>query len=402
MASPSPLRQLAEFPWRAAGRTLGARLAQDRLPLSAGSLTFTTTLALVPFFTVVLAVFTAFPVFAKLQGAIQAWLVQSLVPETISRQVLGYLTQFAGKASRLGALGLLFLVLSALSLVVTIDRTLNDIWQVRRARPWPRRLLMYWGVLTLGPLLLATSFLISSYLLSASRGLVSALPGVLPWVLDAFEFVLLSAGLAALYRHVPYAPVRRAHAWAGALLAALGIEIARRLLAVYFAAVPTYSAVYGAFASLPILLVWIYLVWLIVLLGAALAAHLPGLLIAPEAQVRGPGTAFQMALQVLRALDQAREGTGRGLTQRQLVQSLSTGGPPLEPVIDALIALDWVARLDDAGRGPSDDARLVLLADPQRTILAPLVQRLLLADTDLTRKVWTAGGWREPCLRDVL
>src|SRR4051795_9035771 len=149
------LRQLLanciRFPWKSTALTLGERFREDRLGLTASSLTFTTTMALVPFFTVALAVFTAFPVFGKLQGAVQAWLVQSLVPDAIARQVLGYLTQFAGKASRLGGLGFGALVLSAFALVLTIDRTLNNIWRVRRPRPLGQRILIYWAVITLGP-----------------------------------------------------------------------------------------------------------------------------------------------------------------------------------------------------------------------------------------------------------
>ena len=132
MNARSLIASLTQFPWRPALRTLRERLREDRLALSAGSLTFTTTIALVPFFTVVLALFTAFPVFGKLQGALQAWLVQSLVPDAISRQVLGALTQFATKASRLGTVGMGVLVVTALSLVLTIDRTLNGIWRVRK------------------------------------------------------------------------------------------------------------------------------------------------------------------------------------------------------------------------------------------------------------------------------
>ena len=131
--------------------------------------------------------------------------------------------------------------------------------------------------MTLGPLLLGASLSISSYLISASRGLVAAMPGGVQVLLDVIEFFLLAAGLAALYRYVPNTPVRRSHAWAGGLFAAIGIELARSLLALYLGKVPTYSAVYGAFATLPILLVWIYIAWVIVLLGAVIAAYLPSL-----------------------------------------------------------------------------------------------------------------------------
>src|SRR3954471_22217641 len=143
--NPAPLlAQLSRFPWLSTARTLGERFREDRLGLTASSLTFTTTIALVPFFTVVLAVFTAFPMFSKLQGALQGWLVQSLIPDAIARQVLGYLTQFAGKASRLGVVGLAALFFTALALVLTIDRTLNSIWRVKRQRPLGQRVLVYW------------------------------------------------------------------------------------------------------------------------------------------------------------------------------------------------------------------------------------------------------------------
>src|SRR5512133_2389161 len=134
-----PLRQLlhelTRFPWKSTAATLRERFREDRLGLTASSLTFTTMMALVPFFTVALAVFTAFPMFGKLQAALQAWLVQSLIPDAIARQVLGYLTQFAGKASRLGVAGSAALFVTALALVLTIDRTLNGIWRVKRPRP---------------------------------------------------------------------------------------------------------------------------------------------------------------------------------------------------------------------------------------------------------------------------
>ena len=358
------LESLLRFPWREALRSLRDRWVQDRLGVSAGSLTFTTTIALVPFFTVVLALFTAFPVFGKFQGAVQAWLVQSLVPDAIARQVLGYLTQFSIKASRLGAFGIVFLSVTALSLVLTIDRTLNAIWRVRQARPLGQRVLVYWAVITLGPLVLAGSLSLSSYVLSASRGLVQALPDLVLLVLDLLEFLLLMGCLAALYRYVPNTPVQRAHAWAGALLATLGIEVARRLLAVYLSAVPTYSMVYGAFATVPILL------------GAVLAAHLPRLLAGPVRQPHGPGWRFQLALEALRALAQARaEGQG-GMALTRLARSMQVDHLRLEPVMEALMEIGWVARLDEDQ--PHQPARLVLLVEPGQVPLAPLADRLLL------------------------
>src|SRR5512145_3231629 len=151
------LAELTRFPWKDTALTLGERFREDRLGLTASSLTFTTMIALVPFFTVALAIFTAFPMFSKLQSNLQTWLVQSLVPDAIARQVLCYLQQFAGKASRLGGVGLAALIVSAIALVLTIDRTLNNIWRVRRPRPFGQRVLIYWAAITLGPMLLAAS-----------------------------------------------------------------------------------------------------------------------------------------------------------------------------------------------------------------------------------------------------
>src|SRR3569832_1057192 len=168
-------RDLKVFPWLSTGRTLLERFRKDRLGTQASSLTFTTTMALVPFFTVVLAVFTAFPMFNKLQAALQGWLVQSVIPDAIARQVLGYLTQFAPKASRLGSVGVAALFVTAIALVLTIDRTLNGIWRVKLQRPIGQRILMYWAVMTLAPLVLGAMLSLTSYVISASRGLAQGM-----------------------------------------------------------------------------------------------------------------------------------------------------------------------------------------------------------------------------------
>jgi membrane protein len=393
------LAEVSRFPWRSTAATLRERFREDRLGLTASSLTFTTTMALVPFFTLALAIFTAFPMFGKLQSALQAWLAQSLIPEAIARQVLGYLTQFAGKANRLGAFGLGFLVLTALALVLTIDRTLNGIWRVRRQRPLAQRVLIYWAAMTLGPLILGASLSFSSYMVSASRGLVAAMPGVLQVLLDVIEFFLLAGGLAALYRYVPNTPVRRSHAWAGGVFAAVGIDLARRLLAWYIAKVPAYSLVYGAFATVPILLVWIYVAWVIVLLGAVVAAYLPTLL-AGTRRRSGHGWQFQVALEVLRELNHARASARRGLSAPQLVEKLELESLQLEPVLETLVALDWIGRVNEVE--DQEETRYILLADVQSTALEPLMRHLLLPHSEATAKLWKSGRLSAVYLKDVV
>lgn len=394
------LADLAHFPWLPTLTTLRERFREDRLGLSASSLTFTTTIALVPFVTVALALFTAFPIFGKVQANLQSWLVQSLVPDAISRQVLGYLTQFAGKASRLGGLGLAALALSALALVLTIDRTLNGIWRVRRSRPLGQRIMIYWAVITLGPVLLAASLGTTSYLATAGRGVVAGLPNLAAFVLTALEFLLLAAFYTALYRYVPNTPVKRSHAIAGGVFAAVGIELAKRALAWYIGTVPTYSAVYGAFATVPILLVWIYIAWVIVLLGAVIAAYLPSLLAGPRRLGGGHGWQFQLALEALSHLRKARGTARRGMSATELAGALQVDGLQLEPVLQTLVQLDWVGRLNEVD--DQEQTRYVLLADEQSTALEPLMRHLLLPQSEATAKLWQTGQLSAVYLKDVL
>jgi membrane protein len=357
-------------------------------------------MALVPFFTVVLAVFTAFPMFGKLQAALQGWLVQSVIPDAIARQVLGYLTQFSSKASRLGSVGVAALFFIALSLVLTIDRTLNGIWRVRRQRPLGQRVLIYWAVMTLAPLLLGASLSLTSYVISASRGLVEGVPGALQFLFELIEFALLAAGLTGLYRYVPNTPVQRRHALAGGLFAAVGIEVARRILAFYLGKVPTYSLIYGAFATVPILLLWIYIAWLIVLWGAVVAAYLPSLVAHERRPGGGPGWRFELAIELLRALDQAKSTEQRGLTVDELAATLRVDPLELEPSLETLLALDWVGRLDE--QKAIELTRHVLLADAASTRIAPLAERLLLPNNESTSSLWSRSALPSLTLKDVL
>jgi membrane protein len=370
------------------------------LGLTASSLTFTTTIALVPLVTVLLAVFTAFPMFAKFQVVLQQWLVESLIPDAIARQVLSYLTQFAGKASRLGGAGLAVLAVTALALVLTIDRTLNSIWRVRRQRPLGQRVLVYWATLTLGPLLLALSVSLTSYALSASKGIVAALPGGLQFLLDVVQFALLSAGMAALYRFVPNTPVRWAHAWVGGLFVSLGFELAKRVLVWYLAKVPTYSVLYGAFATAPILLIWIYTAWVIVLLGAVIAAYLPSLLSGVQRRARNHGWQFLLALETLQQLEAARQTDAKGLTVFELAQRLGVDVLQLEPALEQLQSLDWVAPLQE--QLPDGSQRLVLLANPDTTLLAPLIQTLLFEREASTEHLWQRASLALLNMREAL
>ena len=389
--------------WRDAIVTLRERFREDRLGLTAGSLTFTTTIALVPFVTVALAVFTAFPIFSHFQDVLQKWLLTSLVPDTISRQVLGYLSQFAVRSSRLGTAGLVLLLASALALIFTIDRTLNSIWRVRARRAFGQRLLIYWAAITLGPVLLGASLSLMSYALSLSSDVVghTVSGSSLRLLLGVIEFLLGAGGMAALFHYVPNTFVRWGHAWMGGLFVAAGLELARKLLALYLVKVPTYSLVYGAFATVPIFLIWIYTVWVLVLLGATLTAYLPSLIAGIPRRRGGFGWQFVLALDILRALDAAARIPQRGLTLVQICANLQADAQRVEPVIEALLGLDWVALLNESA-GPTAGGRYVLLADPVSAPVDALVQALLLPRSPATEKLWRNGRWNADCLRDVL
>ncbi|MDF1481625.1 YihY family inner membrane protein [Extensimonas sp. H3M7-6] len=397
---------LAHFPWRNTLQTLRERFHEDHLALTAGSLTFTSVLALVPFVTVALAVFTAFPMFAELQKVLQRWLVESLVPESIARQVLGYVTQFSAKASRLGVAGFSMLLVTALALILTIDGTLNAIWRVRRLRPLTQRVLIYWAGLTLGPLALGASLALTSYVMSVSGGLAKSLPAGVRLLFDSIQFFMLAAGMAALYRYVPNTPVKWRDAWAGGLFVAVGMELAKKLLALYLSKVPTYSVIYGAFATLPIFLLWIYVAWLIVLFGAVVAAYLPVVLMG-VARRGGAGWAFQLAVEVLQALHAVRGQPAKGLRLSALARRLRVDALQLEPVLETLQALDWVGQVSDPapdGSGAPNlvELRYVLLAEVQSTPLAPLLQRLLLERTPSVEALWQRAELDELMLADVL
>jgi membrane protein len=388
--SASRWQALKDFPWRQMASVLAERFRDARLGVSASSLTFTTVLALVPLFAVGLAVFAAFPVFGKFQDTIQRWLIESLVPESISRQVLNYLTQFSRKASRLGSVGLVGVLMSAVFLMVTIERTLGQIWRVRGNRPLQQKVLLYWSAITLGPLLLGCSLAITSYVVTASRDVVNVLPGSTRWLLDGFEFLLLTASVSGLYFYVPYTRVRWRHAITAGFWVAGALELAKKLLAVYLLEVPTYSVIYGAFAALPILLVWIYVAWLIVLLGAVLASSLPDLGRPPWRKPDGAGWAFRLALEVVAELSAVKDKAQRGWRMDELAARLRVEPGELLNVLDVLQHLDWVGRLSEPLT--QGQARWVLLMDPAQSTVGPLAERLLVLKGTAADPIWAQTG----------
>jgi membrane protein len=372
------------------------RFADDRLGQTAGALTFTTLIALVPLLTVALAVVTAFPIFDQFQTVLQRWLVESLIPESISRQVLGYLTQFTTKASRLGSFGFAALMLSAVALMLTIDRSLNTIWRVRQQRAWGQRLLLYWAALTLGPLLVAAGLLTMASVITWSGGSLRYQgPGV-KMALGVLEFLLLWGGISALYRLVPNTNVAWRPVLVGSFVTALVLEGARSVLAWYLASMPTFSLIYGTFATVPILLVWIYTAWVVVLFGAVLVASWPSLSQGlSDAHDSHAGQSFALSLGCLRLLQQARMQSAGGLGLDGLAQPLQADPWQVQEVLDTLVQLDWVGVLNQP-----QALRYALLIDLASTRAAPLMNQLLLNDNAQTQAVW--ARWKDWCVAEMV
>lgn len=247
---------------------------EDRCFRVASALSFTTLLAMVPLVTVVFSMLSLFPVFGKWSGELELYMFQTFVP-TAGEAVREHLHEFSDKAGRLTAVGLVVLLISSLLLLSTVEDAFNDIWRIHRGRVFFQRLLAYWSVISLGPLLITVSLSMSSTLLSVtvlSREWLLAdatqyLLGYLPILLEFGAYMLF-------YKAIPNTDVKTRHAIVGALVATVLFELAKFGFAFYILNFRSYQLIYGALATVPIFFVWVYLSWLVMLIGAVVTAVL--------------------------------------------------------------------------------------------------------------------------------
>lgn len=288
------LRPLPGDTWRFM-RLVYARFGEDRLNRVAQALSYTTVLSIVPLTTLVFGLFSVFPVFEKWMMAVQTFLYSHFVPAS-GDVVQKYLNEFASKSAQLTAVGLAFLIVTALMLMATIEQTFNDIWRVPRQRKAMYRFLTYWAILTLGPMLLGLSLsLTSAVVVPASVrdmdvvGVVSAaFLRLLPFLIELAAFVLL-------YMVVPNVGIKFRHAVMGSLFTAVLFEIAKSGFATMVLKYSSYTFVYGAIAALPVFLIWVYLSWVIILLGAVVVALAPQWGGVTPAQIRRAEVAAEVA-----------------------------------------------------------------------------------------------------------
>ncbi|HEY0843964.1 MAG TPA: YihY family inner membrane protein [Noviherbaspirillum sp.] len=396
---------LRNLPWedmRGLYRFAMQRLNDERLPQVAGSLTFTTVLALVPMLTIALAIFTTFPIFNTFRASLEAYFIQSVMPKSIANTILGNLNQFASKATRLSAVGAIGLIVTTLIMMFTIDRAFNHIWRVKSARPFTQRLLIYWAIMTLGPLLIGISMTVTSDLLGATSSMVGKQSLIGSIANTLFSVLLTTGAFTFLYIVVPNRIVDWRDAACGGLLAAVAFEIAKRLFVVFIAKFPTYTVIYGALAALPIFLLWIYVSWLVTLMGAVLAAALPVVKYERWWHVGTPGSAFIDAMAILEVLHEARTSGFTGAVDAHAIRSQTRlGFDESEALLEKMLDAGWVGRIKaempkrrQFGKRSSEGRDTwALLANPDQLKLADVYRLFVFSNAGnekLSRQVETA------------
>jgi membrane protein len=357
-------------PWRATWEfsvALVVRFREERVTQTAGSLTYTTLLALVPLLTVALAVSTAFPMFDDWITSLQLFVMENVLPDT---PILGSLVEqansFAANAGRLTAIGIVGFIVTSVMLMLTVDNALNRIFRVQRRRSLLQNIFVYWSIISLGPLLIGASLSGTYFALRESLSTLGlhifadAAFGIVP-------FLLTCAALLLLYAIVPARRVEWRHAAVGGLLAGIGFELAKRAFAVYLTKVPTYALIYGAFATVPIFLVWLYVSWLVVLTGAIVTAMLPAFGAKPERH-RVQGEELAEALGLLTVLARAH-AEGKVVYLNPLARRLRLLPERCEEMLERARAMRWVARTDKDGWVLSRDPASIRIADVYRTFV---------------------------------
>ncbi|MDX1838766.1 YihY family inner membrane protein [Legionella taurinensis] len=302
------IRQLLSFT-----RFVIINFINDDCTYRASALAFTSLLAVVPLMTVGLAIFSSFPVFQGLVQPTQDFIFQNFVPAT-GKMIQNYLQLFTSQVSRLPTWGIVFLIISALLVMFTIERAMNKIWHVTTPRHGATAFLLYWAILSLAPIFLGLSLAASSYLISVPIIRDNSAPSLL---LNSAPYLLSLIGFTFLYVVVPNHPVKLSHGLIGGIVATILFESAKLAFAYYLTQYNTYQLLYGAFATVPIFFIWVYWVWFITLLGAEICYALS---VTYRRRVGEPLQGFIHVLLWLKQLWLAQQ-QGQGLCLQQLIES---------------------------------------------------------------------------------
>ena len=263
---------------------LFVRFKEDRIIFYSGYLSYVTLLSMVPLLAVTFSAFSLFPVFQEWRGELEAFVFKNFVP-TMGEAIQGHFLRFIENATKMTPVGLVILILLALLLIYSIDHTLNHIWRVRKNRRLIVSFSIYWVVLTLGPVLIGTSLLTTSYLFSLTGFEENTLLAVRKLFLELLPYLASFSSFLLLYLVVPNTSVHFWSALSGAMIAAILFELSKSAFALYFTHFPVYQAIYGTLAIIPLLFIWVYVSWIVVLVGAQVAASLDGFLMAQRTLV---------------------------------------------------------------------------------------------------------------------
>ena len=258
-------------------RYLFKRFKEDRIIVYSGYLSFVTLLSIVPLLAVIFSVFSLFPVFQDWRGEVESFVFKNFVP-TLGESIQGYLIRFVENATNMTSLGLVALFLVALLLISSIDHTLNHIWRVRKNRRQLVSFSIYWVVLTIGPVLIGISLLTTSYLFSLTGFEDNTLLAVRKLFIAFLPYLGSFSSFLLIYLLVPHTRVHFWSALSGAMIAAVLFELSKSAFALYFTHFPVYKEIYGALAIIPLLFVWVFISWVVILVGAQVAASLDGFL----------------------------------------------------------------------------------------------------------------------------
>lgn len=337
------------------------RCVDDRLSASAAALTYMSLFALVPLLTVTLSIASALPAAGNIEAKVDDFLLQFLLPES-STQVVEYLSTFIAQARSLTLFGVAILLITAILMLRNVERALNDIWRNQTNRKPLHSFLLYWAVLSLGPAAIGLGLGLRAFLFATTNewgGLQQY--GIEAMLVSLLPFMISTIGLTALYAAVPNCQVSLRHAFIGGIFAAITFTVARMAFTAVMAQ-SSYSLVYGAFATAPLFLLWIYITWIVVLLGAVITHSMSAYQNTDQAQT----PTLMKALNILYLFWQAQQD-GRGIAELEVIgaNDLLPGGIDADSwrsIRDSLIAAQLLKRLDRGHYLLSKDLHSVTLA----------------------------------------
>lgn len=351
--------------FRALLRFAADRARENDLTEVTSTMALATLTAIVPVLALSLAAFSAFPGFAGARQALEDLIVMSLLPEQYSEQLLGYISQFTSHAAGLTTFGLLGLAVTAFLLIDKLFVTLNRIFKVTAPRPWFQRVLIYWALMTVGPLAVAVSLTMTGHY--AAMALEGIDPGVFKTLYNVGQVFLQAFGFAVIYKFVPACRVHFSHALVGGSVVSVCGLVVKQLFGMWVTA-GTLTNIYGAFVAIPVFVLWVYVAWYLFFAGAAIAATIPKLTAGRFLDYYRPGNEFLTALAMLRELVHLRLRQKRPILDvEELCDAADTYPEAAERILSRLAEAGYVAPVTTEAGGRTQE--WVLVADSQKTTL---------------------------------